>query len=401
MHDKLFFLSALLLISCSGNKQDKGLTPWGQVVTEEGIPEETADTIGNSETFSLSDIINAGELIMLTISSPETYYDYHGHGMGLHYMMCEKLSQEIGVSLRVELCKDSLEMIEKLRKGEGDIVCYPISKKEIGKGSDFVSCGMKDDKGLSWIVRKSNEQLASRADEWFKPEIIAKTRKEMTDILTTGYVKRHVYPFMISRKDAIISKYDYIFRKYAPVAGCDWTLIAAQCYQESCFDPNAKSWAGACGLMQIIPSTASHLGLPLSDIYSPEANVSAACRYMKELQGMFSEVDNRKERINFALASYNGGYYHIKDAMALAKKYGKNPHRWSDVREFVLGLQSPQYYKDPVVKHGYMRGSETAGYVDKIIERWDDYRSATRGKFSSGTNAMPSPAKHKNKWDKN
>lgn len=400
MINRWSFLLLCFLVSCS-NKQEKEVTPWGQVISEEGIPEEGNDTLNETNAFSLSDIVSAGELIMLTISSPETYYDYHGHGMGLHYLMCEKLSQKLGVSLRVELCKDSLEMIEKLKNGEGDIICYPIDTREIREGSGLQKCGMKDDKGFTWVVNKNNTELADKTNEWFTPDLVAQTRKDMNTLLTTGFVKRHVYPFMISRKDAVISKYDHLFRKYAPTANCDWTLIAAQCYQESCFDPNAKSWAGACGLMQIIPTTAQLLGLSLSDIYNPEANVSAACRYMNQLQNMFSEVENRKERICFALASYNGGYFHIKDAMALARKYGKNPHRWNDVKEFVLGLQSPKYYKDPVVKYGYMRGSETAGYVDNIIARWQDYRSATRGKYSSNvSSSIPAPAKHKNKWDK-
>lgn len=376
------------------------MTPWGQVIDDNGVPKDN-DTTSATATFSLSDIVNAGELIMLTVSSPETYYDYHGHGMGLHYLLCDKFSQKLGVSLRVELCKDSVDMVGKLINGEGDIICFPMETKVMGEGSGLLKCGVIDDKGYSWVVSKKNAELAKAANEWYSPDFIQQTRKEMNALFSSGgYVKRHVYPFMISRQNAIISKYDFIFRKYSPIANCDWTLIAAQCYQESCFDPNAKSWAGACGLMQIIPSTAKHLGLALSDIYNPEANVSAACRYMDELQKLFPEVKNRRERLCFALASYNGGYFHIKDAMSLARKYGKNPYVWNEVKEFVLGLQSPQYYKDPVVKYGYMRGSETAGYVSKIIERWEAYRSATKGKYSSSAGSIPSPAKNKNKWDK-
>lgn len=69
------------------------------------------------------------------------------------------------------------------------------------------------------------------------------------------------------------------------------------------------------------------------------------------------------------LASYNGGAHHIRDAMALARRDGRNPHRWSDVSVYVLRLAQPQYYNDPIVKHGYMRGSETVDYVAKIRQR--------------------------------
>lgn len=390
----------LCLFSCSQSEQKKEMTPWGQVVDERGVPCEDVDTATLSGQFSLNDIISAGELIMLTVSSPTTYYDYHGHGMGLHYLTCEKLAQKLGVSLRVETCADSTEMMSRLSSGEGDIVCYPVKDAEVKKDTLFLSCGMKDGKGNSWVVSKRNKELAARADEVITGNLVAQVEKEQKSILTNGFITRHVYPFMLNRKDAVISQYDNLFRKYANVAGVEWTLLAAQCYQESCFDPRAKSWAGACGLMQIIPSTAKEMGLPLSDIYSPEANIHAACRYMSKLQREFSDVGNRKERIKFALASYNGGFFHIRDAMALARRHGKNPMRWSDVREYVLGLQSPEYYRDPVVRYGYMRGSETVDYVDKIIDRWGKYRNATRGKYSSGVNATPTPAKRQNKWDK-
>lgn len=419
----LFIIVLCFLSSCDliREKEQPNITPWGEVMEddEEGDGEEEKRDSVDSDMMSLGDIVNAGELIMLTMSGPETYYEYRGHGLGLHYLLCEKFAQRLGVSLRVELCKDTTEMITRLRDGEADIIAFPLPVKG-GKATknqqpttknpqpqtalnykDLALCGVHDSlKTCSWAVNQSSTELAKALDSWFKVSMIASTRQEMKRTLAVGFVKRHIYPFMLNRKDAVISHYDPLFRKFAGVAQCDWTLIAAQCYQESCFDPKAKSWAGACGLMQIMPSTADHLGLPRAQIYEPEANIHAACRYMAELQGRFADVPNRQERLHFALACYNGGYNHIRDAMALAKKYGRNPQRWAEVREFVLGLQSPQYYNDPVVKYGYMRGSETADYVNRIMDRWNQYRGATKGRYGSGVNAQPFRSKRKNKWDR-
>lgn len=419
----LFIIVLCILSSCDliREKEQPNITPWGEVMEddEEGDGEEEKRDSVDSGMMSLGDIVNAGELIMLTMSGPETYYEYRGHGLGLHYLLCEKFAQRLGVSLRVELCKDTTEMITRLRDGEADIIAFPLPVKG-GKATKnqkpkthnqqpqtalnykgLALCGVHDSlKTYSWAVNQSSTELAKALDSWFKVSMIASTRQEMKRTLAVGFVKRHIYPFMLNRKDAVISHYDPLFRKYAGVAQCDWTLIAAQCYQESCFDPKAKSWAGACGLMQIMPSTADHLGLPRAQIYEPEANIHAACRYMAELQGRFADVPNRQERLHFALACYNGGYNHIRDAMALAKKYGRNPQRWAEVREFVLGLQSPQYYNDPVVKYGYMRGSETADYVNRIMDRWNQYRGATKGRYGSGVNAQPFRSKRKNKWDR-
>jgi membrane-bound lytic murein transglycosylase F len=194
-------------------------------------------------------------------------------------------------------------------------------------------------------------------------------RREENFLLSTRSITRHVYSPMLNRSGGVISHYDNHFQRYAPLARWDWRLLAAQCYQESTFDPEAGSWAGARGLMQIMPSTAAHLGLSMDEIHDPEKNIAAAAKYIQELNGHFQDVPG-SERVKYVLASYNGGYFHIRDAMALARKHGRNAYSWNDVSEFVLKLSDPAYYRDPVVRYGYMRGSETADYVGRIMDRW-------------------------------
>ena len=232
--------------------------------------------------------------------------------------------------------------------------------------------------------------------------MIAEVKQEESFLLSSRSISRHVYSPFLNRSKGVISKYDRLFQMYAGAARMDWRLMAAQCYQESCFDPNAKSWAGACGLMQIMPSTAAHLGLPMSQVHEPEANVAAAARYMAELQGHFADVGDPSQRILFALAAYNGGFHHVRDAMSLARKHGRNAYNWGDVREFVLRLSQPAYYSDPVVKYGYMRGLETVDYVDRIRARWADYcgvaggsRGFSGGSIGGGFHGAPVKAKRK------
>ena len=107
------FILLLFFVSCTETKK-QAMTPWGTSIGEESIPA--------SSSFGMSDIQNNGELIMLTLSGPESYYDYHGHGMGLQYLLCEKFAEKIGVSLRVEVCKDTTEMVERLKRGEADVI---------------------------------------------------------------------------------------------------------------------------------------------------------------------------------------------------------------------------------------------------------------------------------------
>lgn len=392
------FVACFMLLSCSQKKEQPELTPWGTPVGESEVSEEPASAL-SSKGLSLDDIVAGGELIMLTLNGPTTYYEYHGHGMGLQYLLCEKFAQQIGVSLRVEACKDTAEMVRKLQKGEGDVIAVPLSKKEAKGGVLF--CGVKSEK-QQWAVGAGSQSLADTLNGWFKPQMIAEVKKEESFLLSSQSIRRHVYSPFLNRSKGVISKYDRLFQMYSGVARMDWRLMAAQCYQESCFDPQAKSWAGACGLMQIMPATAAHLGLPMSQVHEPEANVAAAARYMAELQGHFSDIGDPAQRILFALAAYNGGFHHVRDAMTLARKHGRNSHNWGEVREFVLRLSQPGYYTDPVVKYGYMRGSETAEYVDRIRARWADYcgvagggRGFSGGSVGGGFHSAPVKAKRK------
>lgn len=378
MHTKSI-LTLLLIIALGActEKQQSTQTPWG-------------DTFGTdtttSPTFSLRDIQESGEMVVLTISGPDTYYEYRGKQLGTQYLMCEKFAQKIGVSLRVDICRSVEEMVKKFKSGDADMIVYPIPTSTKG----IIPCGYSTDQGkLSWAVRDGNTELADSIKNWYKPEIAANVKREERELFSTQSIHRHVYAPMLNTQAGIISNYDHLFKRYAPIARWDWRLLAAQCYQESCFDPKAYSWAGAKGLMQIMPETARHLGLADSEVYEPEQNIYAAVRYINELNSHFTDIKNPEERKFFILASYNGGFFHIRDAMALAKKNGKNPHKWIHVAEYVLKLSTPECYNDPVVKYGYMRGSETANYVSAIYSRWQKYRGVRNASSLAPTDDVP------------
>ena len=350
------FVLLVTLAACSGKRNDGPVvTPWGTVI----------DSVSSSDNFDLAQIQRNGELIMLTMSGPETYYDYHGRSLGTQYLLCERFAEKIGCSVRVDVCRDTTEMLQKLQEGVADVIAYPLTRDSVRQAFD----------SLGWVVDAQKPELERELRAWYRSSMLAEVKQQEQSMLSVkNRVRRHVYAPMLDRAGGVISKWDQLFINYAPKAGWDWRLLAAQCYQESTFDPQAHSWAGACGLMQIMPGTADHLGLARSKMYDPESNVAAAAKYIAELTSMFSDISDRRERVNFVLASYNGGAFHIRDAMALTEKYGGNKHRWADVSRYVLLLQQEQYYRDPVVKHGYMRGSETADYVNRIQQRFNEYR---------------------------
>ena len=185
------------------------------------------------------------------------------------------------------------------------------------------------------------------------------------------------YSKIYRRSDGDISGYDRLFKKYAATAGVEWTVLAAIAYVESDFNPNAVSWAGAVGLMQIMPSTARSYGFTEEDLRNPEKSVYIASLIINKTDKFLqSYISNRAERLRFNLGAYNAGVGHITDAMKLAQKYNKNPHVWySNVEAAVLWKTHPEFYNDPVCSYGYCRGTETVNYVRQVENAYRVFRN--------------------------
>lgn len=368
--NKYALMGALLalLLSCT-QKQERIVTPYGSVL----------DSVNVSEDFDLAEIQTNGELIMATLNGPETYYDYHGKSLGTQYLICQQFADSLGVRLRVDVCRDSAELVQKLRSGDVDLVAW-------AKPGQIDADPEKTD-------------LVEALRLWNRPSRVDAARQEETALLTVKKVRRRIFSPMLDKNKGIISNYDGYFQQYSRDIRWDWRLMAAQCYQESTFDPKAVSFAGAKGLMQIMPGTADHLGVARDKLYDPETNIAAAAKLIKELQQAFSDIRDHYERTNFVLASYNGGSHHIRDAMALARRDGKNASRWAEVAPYVLKLATAQYYNDPIVKYGYMRGSETVDYVEKIRSRHVSYQGVRSPHVGFHPSQPRKADKRKNKFD--
>jgi membrane-bound lytic murein transglycosylase F len=172
------------------------------------------------------------------------------------------------------------------------------------------------------------------------------------------------------RQGGVISPYDRHFKQYARRYGFDWRLMAAQAYQESRFDPKAKSWVGARGLFQVMPSTGRELGF--ANLEDPEAGTHAGILYMHRLVRRIDPRIPFKQRVRFALAAYNVGLGHVLDAQRLAGELGLDPHRWfGHVEKAMLLLAEPRHHSRS--RHGYCRGEEPVRYVSEIQNRYDHY----------------------------
>ncbi len=339
----LLIIVLLLLASCQQQNSHKPSVIFARDT-------DTADVV------ELEGIQQSGTVIAGTLNGPEFYYEWHGHGMGIQYLLADAFAQSIGARLEMQVAKDSAELQSWLQTGQ----------------IDFIATGdIRKTDGAPW---KTNIQSLRKAmDIWWSPKRESEVLAQFTRRVEQG-TRIHRRPMWRNRGRGEISDYDHMFMRHASRIGWDWKLMAAQCFQESGFDPQARSWAGAQGLMQIMPGTARQLGVPNSKIWDPETNIATAARLLNNLNRKYSDIHDSNERINFVLAAYNGGPGHIDDARTLTRKNGGDADRWSDVMHWVLQLQYPATYRDPDVQCGYMRGTETVEYVHSIHNHWNTYR---------------------------
>ncbi len=227
----------------------------------------------------------------------------------------------------------------------------------------------------SWAVAPDKAWLADSINVWFSS---ASPQRTNAELLKRYFEQSKVMPGAVNFdfSKGYISKYDDLFRSYAPKVGWDWRLLAAQAFAESRFNPKAKSWVGARGLMQIMPRTARGYRTPVSRLNNPETSLRVATSLINDLDSyLVKYVPNDKERLKFVIAAYNVGIAHVYDAIALAKKYKLDPQRWDDnVERAILMKTNPKYYNDPVVRFGYCRGTETTVYVDRIMNFYEQAR---------------------------
>lgn len=291
------------------------------------------------------------------------------------------LDEELGGGIRIHtVSTDSVsaeDLIAWVSEGKID---YTVATNEVAKinrtyypGLD-ISLAVSFDQRGSWAVRKTSPLLAAAADKWHReninsPEFKASARRyfELNKRISRGSI--------LSVEDGRISHFDGLFRKYSHEIGWDWRLLAALAYTESNFNPDVVSWAGACGLMQLMPATACAMGVPQGKEKDPEESVKAGVKYIATLQAIFRKISDKEEQIKFVLAAYNAGAGHVTDAMALAKKYGKNPYLWDHhVDHYILLKSNEKYYEDPVCRNGYFRGTETYNFVRDVIGRAELYK---------------------------
>jgi len=276
-------------------------------------------------------------------------------------------------------------LAQKVARGEVEFTVMQANVAEL-KEAEFRNLKVRPVVGrvhsVSWAVRRNAPELEAALNSWIaeeKTDALFNTLYKKYFVDRKRHVERAASKFLTSTTGRLC-EYDHLLKRYAAELGWDWRLLASQAYQESRFKPEARSWAGAMGLLQLMPRTAKEFGV--TDLDDPEQNVQGAVKFLQWLTNHWTKrIDDEGERLKFILASYNTGAGHVEDAQRLAEKHGNDPDRWEHVSYWLLQKSTQQYSADPVVKFGFCRGVEPVQYVSSILDRFDHYRQfvVTRG----------------------
>ncbi len=384
---------------------------------------------GHTEKVALGDldaIRRRGSLRVLTWNDPVSYFAYRGELYGFDYELFTMLADRLKVRLDIVVPTERSELVPWLLAGRGDLIAaglHPFPQdglafsrpyaftdelavgKRVGAGhrpdlSDDVELVQKDqatvidrlladalpppppplevmatEVPIAYAVRTESKALLEAINGF-----VATTYQGLEyNVIRKRYFEDNRLIDLARAEDTASSgrlgPFDRVFKQAAAKAGLDWRLVAAQCFQESRFDPQAKSWAGAVGLCQLVPATAKELGVTRRD--DPAQSAQAGAAYLARLASQMDKRLELKQRLRFALAAYNVGASHVFDAQRLAAERGLDPTRWFDnVEKAMLMLEQPAFHRR--AKHGYCRGSEAVQYVSQIQARYERYVKLVR-----------------------
>jgi len=300
---------------------------------------------------------------------------------GSYWQTLQRIKQQ-GIDIKIIPAPETEEtedIIAKVANGEYDVTLSDshILDIELTWRDDIKPLlNLEGEVNHGWVVRKDTPQLLKVINQYIKeeyrgvfynvtrrkyfqqPKLIAKRLEQRVDNVNNGQ----------------LSPYDNAAKQFADQFHFDWRLIIAQMYQESRFNPAAKSWAGARGLMQVMPRTAKELGI--NNLKDPKQSIKAGVKYLSWLRDRFEPELPVKDRMWFALAAYNAGTGHVRDARILARKQGWTASRWfGNVERAMLLLSRHKYARHAA--HGYVRGSEPVRYVREIRNRFLAYVKLT------------------------
>ncbi|MCR9131146.1 MAG: transporter substrate-binding domain-containing protein [bacterium] len=302
-----------------------------------------------------------------------------------YFQSLEALRQQ-GFNLQINLVNEDMDTEALLFQVANGTIAATIADDNIFYATNKYMSGMiagpqiaKRDE-IAWAIRPNSEDLKTKMNQFLKghfryDENGIPKRSAFLNVLRKKYyegssqIAEYFNPELEQGPIGIISPYDSLFQTIAAEFDLDWLMLTAIAAQESKFDPTSVSWAGAVGLMQVLPRFSD---IPEDSLFIPEINAREGARIIKEHLDHYSYMDSTNQW-QFALATYNAGMGHLADARRLTIDQNKNPNEWNEISGSLLKLMQRRYYQN--ARYGFCRGIETVRYVNEIMNRYDTYEA--------------------------
>lgn len=279
-----------------------------------------------------------------------------------------------GIDLQLVLHKNTPteELIEKVARRE---IAMTVADSTIAMLNrryypDIrIAFPIEEEQHLAWAVRRGDRGLKNAINRFFDESMetgafIKIYNRYYTAVETFDYAEiKRFHQRLYSR----LPQFRNTIERESDRHGFDWQMIAAVIYQESHFDPYAQSPTNAKGLMQLTQATSDEMGV--TDRFDSEQNIAGGVAYLAKLVERFDDIEDPRTRLIFALASYNIGYGHVRDAQQIAQEQGLDPTRWQSLKNALPLLRNRAYYEKTT--YGYARGTDPVRYVERILTYYD------------------------------
>ena len=272
------------------------------------------------------------------------------------------------------------EILEQVWSGEAQCAVADSNLVDINRPyypELRVAFDVSEAQQLAWVIPPGADKLAAALEDWFA-HVRASGVMNRINERYYGHVTRFDYVDLrsfVRRLSSRLPRFEALFREAGRAHGLPWELLAALSYQESHWDPRARSPTGVRGMMMLTGRTARSLGV--SNRLDPRQSIMGGARYLAQMLRRVPAAVTGPDRLWFALAAYNVGLGHVRDARTLARRLGRNPDTWHELKSVLPLLSRKRYYR--TLKHGYARGGEPVRYVERIRNYLDILKRRTPG----------------------
>ncbi len=352
------------------------------------ITEERKDVVEFTRPYNIVDqvIVLSDELEVI----PESITELSGIPIAVRrnssYFVRLKELQEEGFDLTIELVPDDMDTEALLYQVANGVHQATVADDNMYQAANKYMPGLEtgpiiaQNDTIAWAIRKNHPDLEARLNRYlykhfrFDQNGVPK-RSAFLNVLRKKYfesgtqIAEYFSPEVEAEEAGMISPYDNLIQTVAAEYDLDWVMMTAIAAQESRFNPMSESWAGAVGIMQVLPRFSE---VPEDSLYIPEINIREGARILREHLEHYSYMDSTQQW-KFALATYNAGLGHMADARRLTIDHNKDPNNWEDVSQSLLKLMQRKYYQN--ARYGFCRGIETVRYVNEIMNRYGTYEA--------------------------